>query len=650
MNNTGSVIGKFRQKDHVMHSFVSSRKLAVLLTAGLCANLTAPAVAQARQALTKTPQGGNSAIKQPASKGLTIGTMQFKYGELELSPGRDVVMRGPDVQMEATDTKRGLHIVVTADNAVGHRLADNKNTAQVSGNVHYTLTQQIPATAQSPAQTRTVEGTAQRATYSEVGQNLRLLGGVRATINDPTRFDGPASVRCTTLNLEGGVHYEITSDANSADMQFTPHVLPAPASTTKLNAAANAKPTTQASGIGRVHITGFRTGHLRENEDARFEGPLVTVETLNAQTKSQNTFKAPEVTASLQKDQRRVDAKGGIQFDNHTVDAKGHAQRIEGTANSAFWSEDDGRMEANGNISATLTNAFTLKEPATLTAGHLTAEITEEPRYTITGPPDKTRFAFYPNPGKGKGKNGTGHRAQGTGESVVAPQPSNKNAAPPAANLPVNKPLNVSQEQGIAQGADNQDPAGNEAPGDTQPTTHNPPFAFGRIVVTGFQTATYAPGDSMTVEGPKVRFTSTNADAQNFADLTTPHLTAEFDGDNAIASMQATNGVTYRFEQPVKEHKEARWIAGDGASATFTSTEQAHTVEVKGVKIIDYYTPEYLEEMAHTEFTNKDGDIHYDLTTNGLLLASPSRSGDTHMKPYQPQQPARPANVKKKRK
>ena len=651
----------FRQKDRAMQSFVVSPRLAVLLTFSLGASTPLAVLAQGSPSpsigVNKPPTQSKAARsngQKPNDRGLTIGTMHFNYRELVFLPGRDTVMRGPDIFMEMTDAKRGLHIVVMADNAVGRRLGEGKNTAQISGNVRYTLTQQIPATPQTPAGVRTIVGTAQRATYTEDKQNLRLLGGVHATLNDPSRFDGPAVLRCATLSLLGEGQYEITGDAGSTDIQFTPHVASATPNPRPDANAVKTKPKTPQP-IGNVHITGFRIGHLHENEDARFEGPLVTVETANPLTKTQNTFKAPEITAALKAKQRRVDAKGGIQFNNRTVDATGHAQKLEGTAATAFWSEDEARLEADGNINATLTNTFTLKEPATLTAGHVTAEMGADARYTIAGPPEKTRLTFYPRPGKGKGKREKEKKAdatapQATPVSPAAPGAPDKDAAPAlAANTAQADKLEpANKEQSKEQGADIQDPVADDAALNPQSTTHNPPFAFGSIVVTGFQTATYAPGDSIAVTGPKVRFTSTNVEAQNFANLSTPHLNADFDDENTISSLKASGGVTFRFEQPVKEHKERRWIAGDGDSAIFTNTEQSRTIQVKDVSTIDFYTPEYLEDKAHTDYTDKKGVINYNLTTNELRLLDPTRSGDTKFNPFFPPQPARTPDAKKK--
>lgn len=639
-----------------MRMFVSNR-LTAMLAVGLwaCSAYAAPQISAGQRA----PAGANSKTQQSSKHAPKTAPAQqqgIKIGEnIRLTKMQsthfgqqagELVFEGPDMQLESINKTRGTNILVMADHAVAHQRADHHTTADLTGNVRYTLTEQTEDGKQ-----RVVQGTAQRAYYTEANKGLRLLGGVSATLTDPSRFDGPAALRVTTLNMPGEGHFELTGDPATTDVRFTPHVA-APTDEPKPDATpanAKSKPKT-LSQVGTVHVTGFRTGHLNKNENADFSGTLVTVETNNAQAKTQNTFKAPHITAILEAAKQRIDAHGGIQFDTRATDAQGNTQRLEGTAGTAFWEEASAVLEADGNITAKLTNPVTLKEPATLVAGHLTATLSDEPRYVLTGAPERTRLAFSPRPNTGKGK-----KEKGKDANPAAPQATPVTLiAPDGGNAPAQQ-----EAKAKPKGAGTEEPGSELEPPDlsaTDPTpnaqrpTSGSPFAFGSIVVSGFQTATYAPGESMVVEGPKIHFTSTNPATRNFAELYSPRLAAEFDEDNTITSTKATGGVSYKFELPLKERKELQWISGNGQDVVFTNTEQARNIQVEGGITLDYYNPLYSPDVTHAIFHNKDGVGTYNLVTGAVDIKSVSKSYDLTFSAYAPPEQKHPADAKKKTK
>ncbi len=660
-----------------MRSLALQRYSAALLLTALCAcppyaapqgNASQPAPVNATGKPQKPSKPAPKTSAAESVQGLKIGedvAITHMRGMHIGQKEGEVIFAGPDVHLESVNKAKGTHIDVIANHAIGVRRPNHHDTADLTGNVRYTITEK------TPDGTRIVQGTAQRAYYTEANKGLQLLGGVNATLTDPLHFDGPATLRVATLNMPEEGHIELTGDPSTTDARFTPHI-PTPAEAAKPKkpaenaTAANLKTKRKAiPAVGTVHVTGFRTGHVNQNQDAAFEGPLVTVETNNAQTKAQNTFKAPRITAGLEKLKRSINAQGGIQFDSRAVDAQHNPQRLEGTAATASWNEENATLEVDGNIIATLTNPVALLEPATLTAGHLTATLSDTPRYVVTGTPERTRFAFAPRPAakKGKGKREKGKEAVAANPQTVPVTPNTpNNSATPA---PATAPDKPTAQGTITQGTGNREqgtegkreespelePPDLDQSGPTPNTQHPTPtslFAFGNIVVSGFQTATYEPGSTITVAGPKVHFTSTNGKTKDFAEMFAPNLSAEFDDDNNIVSTKASGGVTYKFEQPIKGRKETRWMEGDGRNVVFTNTEDSRMVQVEGISRLDYYNIIAFPDVLHSRYLNKDGQITYNLANGDFDDKSPSTQVNVNFSLYAPPpKPALPANAKK---
>ncbi len=628
-----------------MRMFFCYRPVAMLL-AGLCAcsayaapqsvaGQSGPANANSKPQPTFKPAPKTPQQQQGIKIGENIQLTHMQSTHFGQQAG-ELVFDGPDMQLESINKTRGTNIVVIVDHAVVHQRPNNRSTADLTGNARYTLTEQTQDGKQ-----RIIKGTAQRAYYTEANKGLRLLGGVNATLTDPSRFDAPATLRVTTLNMPGEGRFELTGDPTTTDVRFTPHTAP-PKIAPKPDATNTTANLRTLSRVGVVHVTGFRTGNLNKNENADFTGPLVTVETNNPQAKTRNTFKAPHITAILEEAKQRIDAQGGIQFDTQATDAKGNTQRLEGTAGTAFWEEASAVLEADGNITAKLTNPVTLKEPATLIAGHLTATLGDEPRYVLTGAPERNRLALNPRPNPAKAKKDKSKAA-----NPATPQATPVTLIAPAQQDAKSTPKGVVIEQPGSE-LDPPDLSATDPTPNAQRPTSNAPFAFGSLVVSGFKSATYAPGENMVVEGPKIHFTSTNPDTRNFAELYSPYLTAEFDEDNTITSAKATGGVTYKFELPLKEHKELQWISGDGQDVAFTNTEQARNIQVEGGKTLAYYNPVYFPDVTHTIFHENDGVGTYNLVTGEVLIESKSKSYEMTFTTYAPPQTKHTVDPKKK--
>lgn len=548
------------------------------------------------------------------------------------------------VKVESTDNKRGTHMVVIADEVVGTQQQKGHEVVRFTGHVHYTITEK--SLKKVGGGTRPVErivtGTAQRAVYTAFNKKLHLSNEVDAKLVDPDQFDGPATLHVDDLTMENTManesRYLLKGDTNTTDIRFTPHVEPAPplpAAVSKSVPKPNAKKkgASPSSGIGTVHVSHFASSTLNVGQNMSFDGSLVTIETVNNAEKTQNILKAPHITANLIKEHQSIQALGGIHFDSRSTlvkDAKNITQILAGTAEQATWKQDKS-LEVDGSIEATLTNPDRLMEPATLSAAHLKATPGDSPKYVVTGVQEKTRLALWPRARvthTEDTKSEEGSKDLQTTRTTVDLQTVPTGKINTQNNRTEQKPGRRSDQEAINK--DVSKDADEDALDSSKQTAsaRSTPFAFGKIVVTKFQTATYEPDKSLIVEGTKVDFISTDTISNSLAELQTPRFEADFDATNStINVVRATKNVSYRFQQLHKTGTNLQTMTGKGRAVTFTNTftngQQSQIVKVEGVGDSNIVNQD--GKGIHLKLLEADSEAWqvYDLITHDYHMENP---------------------------
>lgn len=586
------------------------------------------------------PQVKSGAVK-PASarKGqkLQIGDVSIsEQRSADTTDSRNYTLEGPDIKVETTDKKRALHLLVLADHIVAHTQPAGHAGADLRGNVRYTITEQVKLGGGTFD--RVIQGTARRANYSQANKTLRLLDDVHATLTDPSRFLDPAVLSVGSLVMLGEGRYHLAGSAALNDIRFTP--LPAPDK--KTDGKADGKKADNKKGAlafqpGTVHAHGFAAGDIDTGKAARFDGPLVVIESDNPQDKSRNVFKAPHFVAGLEKDKDSLAATGGVTFDCRRTTAQGNMQTLTGTAEQ-ITSQRGQPLILEGGVNASLTDPATLKEPATLAATRVTATMGDNPRYVVTGSPEHTRLSFAPratpNGGQAAGAKPAPNPAEGANvRPADAPVPPAANSAPDAAAPPVINAAPPEEEPNAQTPA----PVGDTAFPASGKTT---PFVIGDIVVTAFQTATYIPEKSLLVEGPRVHFVSNDPATKSDAEINTPHLEADFVVNNVkgkdnllhkvttLREARATDNVAYKFQQPLKKGG-AQTLTGTGSTILFTNSltdngAQSQILKVLGVTKITLATPDDITDGIGSQ---PDDILTYNLLTHDLKYDTPQRTG-----------------------
>ena len=675
-----------------MKSLYAAGLFAALFAGGTCARIAQaqnvpPATGQKPKA--GKPTSGKSAA--PQQKGFTIGDVMVTFkGELAISGSGDVDFKGPNVRTETTDKQQETQMVVIADRVLGRRKTQGQESAQFLGNVRYTVHQKTKAGE------RVIQGTSESATYTAVNKTLRLSGNVNATLTDPTRFDAPATLRVGRLFVSESGSYQMTGEAATNDVRFTPHYEQVKPD------AGRAAPVQ----VGTAHIYGFAKGVMEVGQSARFDGPQVTIDTANAPEKTQNVLKAPHIAAQLQENKQRIEATGGVQFNNRRADANDNVQAINGSADSALFvdavREQDkatgkskvitpASLDVSGDISATLTNPVSLREPATLIADHLVARLGDEPRYVITGAPARTRFTLAPRLASRQSKAGAASAVPNNAVPPIAVAPGKETpaqvvdsvalnnavvqntAAPANGGLPPNpnagNQVAAPAPASPGRDADDQDDIANQPPDAGKAGKSAPPFVIGNLSASAFQTATYVPDKSLLVEGPEVRFTSSDARTKNYAEMQTPRLEVNFALNSVpgaagktrkvttLTEMRATNGVTYKFQKPLPSGK-TEMLTGKGRASVFTNGTQSQVVNVEGVSMGELTNPDISEQPFRL---NANGGIEdkmsYDFLTRNFHMNIPNKDAkivgyprtDADAKPAPNSKPnaKKPANKKR---
>ncbi len=619
--------------------FAPIKPCALLLMAGVVPRLASAAPpAPATQPMGGAKSGASKPAVAKNPNKTQIGDVTITdYRSLTSPDGfKNSTLEGPDIKVETTDKKRTLHLLVLADHITTHQASGGNGSADLIGNVRYTITEQVKLGGRIFE--RVIQGTARRATYQQADKTLRLLDDVHATLTDPSRFLNPAVLSVGSLVMPGEGRYHVAGSAALNDIRFTP--LPPPDQKTGGEAngkKADGKKRAFAFQPGTVHAHGFASGDVDTGKAARFDGPLVVIESDNPQDKSHNVFKAPHFVAGLEKDKDSLAATGGVTFDCRRTTAQGNMQTLTGTAGQ-ITSQRGQPLILEGGVNAGLTDPATLKEPATLTATRVTATMGDDPRYVVTGSPEHTRLSFAPRTtppvGQAAGTRPAPTPLEGANvRPANAPVPPAANSAPDAANPPVINAAPPEEEP-------NAQPPG--LPSDIVfPTSgKTTPFVIGDIVVTAFQTATYIPEKSLLVEGPRVHFVSNDPATKSDAEINTPHLEADFvvtevkGKDNkthkvtALREARATNNVTYKFQQPLKKGG-AQTLTGAGSTVLFTdnvtdSGAQSQIIKVLGVTKITLATPDGVTDGTGSQ---PDDIFTYNLLTRDLKYDTPQRTG-----------------------
>jgi LptA/(LptD N-terminal domain) LPS transport protein len=644
-----------------------TRLLAVLAAGGLCVRAAQTQTAPPKAGELKSG-GSKSAQGKPATRrtnSMTIGDVTLTYEtSLDMDGAGNFTITGAGSTIETTDKQHDTQLLIVADHIKGTR-RKGQETAQFDDNVHYTVRQKTKAGG------RIIQGTADSALYTAGNKTLRLTRNVNATLTDPARFDAPATLRVGRLIVSESGDYQMTGDAGTNDLNFTPHYEPVKPD------AGQAAPFR----VGTAHIYGFSKGVMEVGQSARFDGPQVTAETANAQEKTQNTLKAPHVVAQLQENKQRMEAEGGVQFSSSRADIQNNIQVIAGTGDSAVFvdaiREKDkstkktkvitpAQLDVSGGINATLTNPVSLREPATLVADHLTAHLGDEPRYIVTGSPARTRFTLTPRLASRQEKVET---APAVSSNAGTPNNAAPNKEMPGNRPPDTAPLNEATVQNAsppanggalaganagskatppataAIDADDQDDLKNKPTDAGTSETSAPPFVIGDLAASAFQTATYVPDKSLVIEGPKVRFTSSDATTKNYAEMLTPRLEADFAMNSVkvaankirkvatLTEMRATNGVSYKFQKPLPSGG-TEMLTGTGRTSAFTNGAKSQIVKVEGVSMVELTNPEISDKPTPYYGDGDTDKMSYDFLSRDFHLIVPKKGGKIVFYPH----------------
>lgn len=637
--------------------------MAGILSVGLGAQTlalsaqTAPANNPPRPGAAKQPAPGKQNNKNELRIGPTLTITG--YSKMDSTNFQDFKLTGPNIRIVSREEQSDRHIEVIADNAIAHLRPVGKETATLTDNVRYKITEKITVKTERGERTyeRITEGTAREANYQEATGSLHLTGSVDAKVTDPEQFDGPARLHTGSLlilvpkdqtNRQGKKtteptgRYEVEGDASTNSITFTPHAQPPkpapPAKAATGGTASKPKPKTamNSSDPGTIHIHHFDAGTLLVGEKADFRGKQVVIETANAKEKTQNSLKAPHIVANLAPGARDIDASGGTQFESRSTlqyEKRAVTQILAGTAEHALWKQD-APLKVDGHIDATLTNPATLLEPATLVAEHLVADLGDKPRYVVTGPTDITRLTFAPRPSEAK-------PADGKNKSKV----------------PVSKPVTKEATTKEATTKEATNPV-------SQGAMEVVPFVVGKVVVTRFQTATYEPDKSLVVSGPQIRFVSDDPKTKNYAEILTPHFEADLDQTaNTLTEARATKGVSYRFRQllppqkeiekqpngeaqplgapgkaTAKKIEEFQIVTGKGRDMNFKNDPDSQIITVNGVIENDIINPQKFADTAHLTgiATDSTADMTYELTTQHFHVKDDDRQTSMSFTPLPP--------------
>jgi lipopolysaccharide export system protein LptA len=463
---------------------------------------------------------------------------------------------GPRTLIETTEKSSDTAVRLHADDI---RASQDKNGVQIdlSGSVRCTLIQA------EKGGDRVLEGTAGRGVYNQQTRRIELTGGVRTTLTDPTRLNGPGTLRADHLVIDIGAKpylYTLEGDPGNNDIQFTPL-----GSKVEKNGAENRTP------YGTTHIFGYQSGSIQigkgqAGQSARFSGPGTTIAIANATDIRRGTFQAERITASFAEDGsvRQAEAAGSVRYHvERPLPNSSETQVITGTAGRATYNADEALIRLTGGVQAEIAAPDVLQSPAQVRAGRVLVKTAQPFRYEVSGGAATNLFRFTPR------------RPEET------PEPG-------------------------------------------KPALRK--FDVGTVTVRQFERGVFEAGKEVVFAGSQMTFQTADEQAKTSLLLAAPRVAATFSEKNVLESAQATGSVRFQVRQPSASGKTMQSVQGTARAAQFTNTAQTKLITVQGPWRAVVNAPEYLKEPAKTTGEEGD-TLAVDVASNGYPFDLRSENG-----------------------
>ncbi len=501
----------------------------------------------------------------------------FKGNILNLANGHFI---GPNIIVETTDKTRRIRMRILANDIAGSYKKD-KASVEISGNLRYTITET------TKTGDRVLNGTASRAVYDQEPQRLRLLGGVRATLADPTQFDKPATVHAGNATIYTGgksMRYTLAGAPNANDVVVSQRGKP-----------RTVKGVVEPPHTTTLHVYNYDSAEFTVGQSASFNGAGTTADAADLEAKTTGSLRAPHIEASFAGSSagssqegklQKASASGGVHYTAQSPGVRGSTQKLAGTSLTASYDLAQNRVVLDGGVEADITDTDALKSPAHISVGKLSVLMKKSPQYSISGSAQRTKIVFTPKPGKKKPITDL----QGVNTPTVNPNPG----------------------------------AGANAAGDQDKKVIAPPFGLGTITISGFSSGIYEPGKTATLEGSATTFASSDKTTRSTTELKAEKIVGAFSEQGELETTTATKNVHYALSQPSPSGKVLQAITGTGISVVFSNSEKSQQVIVTGPYRADVTDPETLEGPLHINASDASDSFTFNLTTKDFHPQSPN--------------------------
>ena len=399
-----------------------------------------------------------------------------------------------------------------ADNMKGSNLGNGKSEKailEMSGNLTYKLRQPIKNVESGE---NVVEGTASRGVFDRA-KNLLTLYSANATLNAPDLIS-PDKIRSPKLVADLSQTpniYSMEGDAERNSLTISP-VKP------KLKAGEKVKKNALS---GFLRLRNFSSGRFQRGIAAHIQGNGTVAEFDNPDNKTEIALHANDIKAefdgAIAENIKSVTAKGALRYRLYRpkpevakgIPEKQGEQELQGTGSELRYDYENRIVSLNGAVDATLKETVQLLEPARLKAKRLTFS-TEEPfKYELKGSPEESLVSFRLRPPKLK-------------------------EAPPT-----------------------QEPAATEAePGATaEPEAEKVPkqtFLSGSVTLTGFETAVFEPGKSVSCNAPNkmnLQLDAKDTETLSVSRVSTHEFLAVLNVAGELVSAKTNGSVKFYIQQ-----------------------------------------------------------------------------------------------------
>ena len=406
----------------------------------------------------------------------------------------------------------GAVYLLEADNMKGSNLGNGKSEKAIldmSGNFTYNLRQPIKNVGSGE---NVIEGTASRGVFDRA-KNLLTLYNANAALTNPN-LTSPDKIRTPKLVVDLSQTpnvYTMEGAAERNSLTISP-------GKPKLKPGEKAKKNALS---GSLHLRNFSSGRFQRGDVAHIQGNRTVAEFNNPDNKTEVTLHANDIKAEfddpIDANIKNVAAKGSLRYRLYRpkpevakgIPEKQGEQELQGTGYELRYDYENRSVSLNGAVDATLKETVQLLEPARLKAESLTFS-TEEPfKYELKGSSVESLVSFRLRPPKLK-------------------------EAPPA-----------------------QEPAATEAePGATsEAETAKVPkqtFLSGSVTLTGFETAVFEPGKSVSCNAPNrmnLQLDTKDTETLSVSRVSTHEFVAELNAAGELVTAKTNGSVKFYIQQ-----------------------------------------------------------------------------------------------------